>query len=383
MSGMYIKAEGLSKDYKVKTDTGGHKIIPVLENATFDIEVGEVIGIIGANGSGKSTLLKLISGVTKPNAGQVEVKGAIASLLDIGAGFHPDLSGLENIYLMGQLQGISKKVSKEFVDDIIAFSEIGEFIHLPVKNYSKGMYLRLAFSTMIHLPFDVYLMDEVLGVGDVAFQEKCKSFIRNLAISKNKILLIISHNYSELKELCTGYFTIQQQQLHRFSSLDAYFEFQSQQENTVKTEAYNLWDQGLTLKKPFDFVTLEFNHEQATYDFTQEIPMEIGITNLTEKVQMGISVRDGFNQTVFQAYFKEELNVSAQVSVKLELPKEFFNQGAFHVDLLFYANGKLHCMLNDCGGFHVTETQFAHTLALRTWGPTKPFIKIKAIKYVD
>lgn len=383
MSDIYIKAHGLSKDYKVKTESGGHKLIPILADVSFEIQRGEVLGIIGANGSGKSTLLKLIAGVTKPNAGQVEVKGTVASLLDIGAGFHPDLSGEENIYLMGQLQGISKKISKQFVDEIIAFSEIGEFIHLPVKNYSKGMYLRLAFSTMIHLPFDIYLMDEVLSVGDIEFQEKCKKYIRNLAIGKDKILLIISHNYSELKDLCTRYFTLENEQVCDFARLDDYFAHQATRTKKPKDGSYQLWEHGLSTRKPLENATINFRKESAFFDFDECVSLEIELTNVTEIVQLGLSVRDGFNQTVFQTYFSEEIRPSSSVLLDVILPKQFFNQGSFQMDLLFYSSGQLHCIWNDCGVFQITEVQHSKTLSLRTWGPTKPDIQIQSIAYVD
>jgi ABC-type polysaccharide/polyol phosphate transport system ATPase subunit len=383
MSDIYIKAHGLSKDYKVKTESGGHKLIPILEEVSFEIQRGEVLGIIGANGSGKSTLLKLIAGVTKPNAGQVEVNGTVASLLDIGAGFHPDLSGEENIYLMGQLQGISKKISKQFVDEIIAFSEIGEFIHLPVKNYSKGMYLRLAFSTMIHLPFDIYLMDEVLSVGDIEFQEKCKKYIRNLAIGKDKILLIISHNYSELKDLCTRYFTLENQSVLDFPSLDAYFAHQATRTKKPKDGSYQLWEQGLSARKPLENAAVNFRKESAVFHFDEYVSLEIELTNVTENVQLGLSLRDGFNQTVFQTYFSEKIRPSSSVLLDVILPKQFFNQGSFPIDLLFYSNGQLHCIWNDCGVFQIVEVQHPKTLSLRTWGPTKPDIQIQSIAYVD
>ncbi len=382
MSECAIIAKGLSKSYLTQSDSGESKTINVFSNLSFEINRGEVIGIIGANGSGKSTLLKIIAGISKPNEGQVEVWGTIASLIDIGAGFHPELSGLENIYLMGQLQGISKKISAQFVKEIIAFSEIGDFIHLPVKNYSKGMYLRLAFSTMIHLPFDVYLMDEVLSVGDIDFQEKCKNYLRQLAIHKEKTLLVISHNYSELREICSRYLSFHQGELLSYDGLDSYFHFQSNLAKPVEKGAYQLWEHGLTSTYPFDKVKLDLIHE-IQFDYHEEIPLKLTITSLGEPVQMGISVKDSFHQTVFQVYFKDEFAPSNQVFVDFLLPSNFFNQGEYQVDLLFYSQGKLHCILNGLARFELREIQLGHTLPLRTWGPTKPLIHLKSIQYAD
>ena len=382
MKTLAIQAKNLSKTYWSNTESGETKKIPVFSDVNFDIQRGEVIGVLGANGSGKSTLLKIIAGITKPNEGQVEVWGSIASLLDIGAGFHPELSGLENIVLMGQLQGISKKISEQFISDIIAFSEIGDFIHLPVKNYSKGMYLRLAFSTMIHLPFDIYLMDEVLSVGDRDFQEKCRNYLHQLAMQKDKTLLLISHNFSELRELCTGYMTFHSGKLLRFEHLDAYFRFQSQQMKPVENGTYQLWEHGMNGQHSFEAVKVEIGNK-SVFDFHEEIPVQIVITALNQSIQMGISVRDAFNQTVFQTYFKEELACSSQIQIEMNLPSHFFNQGEFQIDLLFYKNGQLHRLSTGLAKFELQEIRFDHTLPIRTWGPTKPMIHIKSIAYAD
>ncbi len=176
-----------------------------LENISFEIKKGESVGIIGTNGSGKSTLLKILAGVTKPSCGNATIKGRVASILDIGAGFHPELSGRENIFLNAQLLGFSKKeVAREF-DKIVSFSEIEKFINQPVKNYSNGMYLRLAFSIMANLDFDIYLLDEVLNVGDSHFQLKVKQFIENKK-NKSATFIFVSHDLNALISNCSNFF---------------------------------------------------------------------------------------------------------------------------------------------------------------------------------
>lgn len=169
-----------------------------LKDLTFEIKKGESVGIIGPNGSGKSTLLKILAGVTKPTSGSVKIKGKVASILDIGAGFHPELSGKENVFLNGQIHGFSKKEIEKKFDEIVEFSGIEKFIDEPVKNYSNGMYLRLAFSIMTHLDFDVYLLDEVLSVGDAEFIIKTTEKINQLAQNK-KTIVYVSHNMQELE----------------------------------------------------------------------------------------------------------------------------------------------------------------------------------------
>ncbi len=197
-----IRISNVSKKYILqhpKVDTNGietHEHL-ALNNVSFDVKKGQSIGIIGPNGSGKSTLLRILSGITKPTLGEIEIDGRVASILDIGAGFHPELTGKENIYLNGSLLGFSRKEIKLKYDEIVAFSGINNFIDEPVKNYSNGMYLRLAFSILAHLDFDVYLFDEVMGVGDIAFAHKCKEKIEELKKEK-KTTLLVTHSLNEL-----------------------------------------------------------------------------------------------------------------------------------------------------------------------------------------
>lgn len=204
-SDVAIKVEKLSKVFlmnrPIRNDKGEFDSeLEAIKNISFEIKKGKSVGIIGPNGSGKSTLLKILAGITKPSSGKVYMNGRVASILDIGAGFHSELSGRENIFLNGQIHGFSKKEIKEDLERIIAFSGIEKFIDEPVKNYSNGMYLRLAFSIMIHLDFDIYLMDEVLNVGDAAFRFQSTEKIKELSTS-NKTMIIVSHNISDLVHL--------------------------------------------------------------------------------------------------------------------------------------------------------------------------------------
>lgn len=206
-----IQVTNLSKKYLLKypvKDVEGNvtKEHWALKDVSFEIKKGEAVGIIGPNGSGKSTLLKILSGVTKPTSGSVEISGRVASILDIGAGFHQELSGRENVFLNGQLLGFSFKEIKEKYDEIIEFSGIGNFIEEPVKNYSNGMYLRLAFSILVFLDFDIYLFDEVMSVGDASFQIKVKHFLKNKM--KKSTFIFVSHNIVEMKSLFNCFYLL-------------------------------------------------------------------------------------------------------------------------------------------------------------------------------
>lgn len=172
-----------------------------LRDLSIDVEHGETVALLGLNGSGKSTLLKHISGVMLPDSGTVRTGGRVAGLIEVGAGFHPDLSGRDNVYLNGAILGMTEAQINEKFDSIVEFAEIGEFIDTEVKFYSSGMYLRLAFSVAVHTDPDVFLVDEILAVGDEPFQKKCLAKIKELA-SAGKTLVVVSHDLDLVAHVC-------------------------------------------------------------------------------------------------------------------------------------------------------------------------------------
>lgn len=173
-----------------------------LDGISFEVRKGERLGIIGGNGAGKSTTLKILSRVTAPTEGNVYINGRISSMLEVGTGFHPELTGRENIYLNGAILGMSKEEVDQKMEDIIEFSECRQFIDTPVKRYSSGMYVKLAFSVAAHLDSEILIMDEVLAVGDVNFQQKCLGKMKNLAECEDRTILYVSHNMSTIRRLC-------------------------------------------------------------------------------------------------------------------------------------------------------------------------------------
>jgi lipopolysaccharide transport system ATP-binding protein len=173
-----------------------------LRDVSFDVEQGEVLGIVGKNGAGKSTLLKIVSRITEPTSGEIKIRGRIASLLEVGTGFHPELSGRENIYLNGAILGMNRPEIRRKFDQIVEFSEIGKFIDTPVKRYSSGMYVRLAFAVAAHLEPEILIIDEVLAVGDAEFQAKCLGKMREVSRSEGRTVIFVSHNMAAVKNLC-------------------------------------------------------------------------------------------------------------------------------------------------------------------------------------
>lgn len=210
-----IRVKNLYKDFKLNSDkprslkerilfSNRNKVekIQILKDIDLDIKKGETVALIGVNGSGKSTLLKLMTKIIYPTKGTIKINGKLTSLLELGAGFHPDFSGRENIYFNASIFGLTKQEIDKRLNTIIDFSELGEFIDSPVRTYSSGMYMRLAFSVAINVDADILLIDEILAVGDQHFQDKCFKKLHELKANENKTIVIVSHDLKKVKDLC-------------------------------------------------------------------------------------------------------------------------------------------------------------------------------------
>jgi lipopolysaccharide transport system ATP-binding protein len=191
-----------SKNKKQKTKIDKEETFWALKDVSFDVHPGEVVGIIGRNGAGKSTLLKVLSQITEPTEGEVRIRGRVASLLEVGTGFHPELSGRENIFLNGAILGMSKAEIKRKFDEIVDFSGVEKFLDTPVKRYSSGMYVRLAFAVAAHLEPEILVVDEVLAVGDAQFQKKCLGKMQTIAAKDGRTILFVSHHMPSIQRLC-------------------------------------------------------------------------------------------------------------------------------------------------------------------------------------
>jgi lipopolysaccharide transport system ATP-binding protein len=187
-----------------RTTKGGSDIVWSLRDINFEIEQGDAVGVIGRNGAGKSTLLKVLSRVTSPTTGSVKIKGRIASLLEVGTGFHPELTGRENIFLNGAILGMRKTEIKRKFDEIVAFAGVERYIDTPVKRYSSGMYVRLAFAVAAHLESEILIVDEVLAVGDAEFQKKCLGKMGDISKGEGRTVLFVSHNMASIQTLCNS-----------------------------------------------------------------------------------------------------------------------------------------------------------------------------------
>jgi ABC-2 type transport system ATP-binding protein len=194
------KAQSLKERLLFK-NRSRHEVRQVLKGISLQAAAGEAIGLIGRNGCGKSTLLKLMTKIMYPDSGSIEMKGRVSSLLELGAGFHPDMSGRENIYMNASIFGLTKRETDRRIQTIIDFSELWEFMDNPVRTYSSGMYMRLAFAVAINVDADILLIDEILGVGDAAFQTKCFNKLKEIK-SNGVTLVIVSHSLGQIEEIC-------------------------------------------------------------------------------------------------------------------------------------------------------------------------------------
>ncbi|MBS3029882.1 MAG: ABC transporter ATP-binding protein [Dolichospermum sp. DET50] len=197
-----VKSIGNLINPQAKNENPGFEEFWALKDVSFEVKQGDRVGIIGRNGAGKSTLLKILSRITEPTKGSIKIKGRVASLLEVGTGFHPELTGRENIFLNGAILGMGKEEIKRKFDEIVAFAEVEKFLDTPVKRYSSGMYVRLAFAVAAHLEPEILIVDEVLAVGDAAFQKKCLGKMEDVAEKEGRTVLFVSHNMGAVESLC-------------------------------------------------------------------------------------------------------------------------------------------------------------------------------------
>lgn len=254
-----------------------------LSDINLSVKRGEAVGIIGHNGAGKSTLLKLLCRVTAPTEGHIKINGRIASMLEVGTGFHPELTGRENIYMNGAILGMSRKEVDAKMDNIIEFSECGDFIDTPVKRYSSGMYVKLAFAVAAHLDADIMIMDEVLAVGDVKFQKKSLTKMGDAAGEEGKTVLYVSHNMNTIRQLCTRCIVLSHGRVIYDGDVEEAIKIYSEDE---KGDLVNYYDFAETKRPPFghgkDFFINNFSFldvEKPIYKNDQEIVWEMEYTS--------------------------------------------------------------------------------------------------------
>ncbi len=272
-----------------RSTKGKSNIVWSLKDINFEVNQGDAVGIIGKNGAGKSTLLKLLSRVTGPTTGEIKVKGRIASLLEVGTGFHPELSGRENIYLNGAILGMRKKEITRKLDEIIDFSGVERYIDTPVKRYSSGMYVRLAFAVAAHLESEILIVDEVLAVGDAEFQKKCLGKMGDISKGQGRTVLFVSHNMAAVQNLCSRGVYLKNGMVAMQGDVRDVVDYYSHSEQLI---TQNIFTNERTTKLPYHIKSFTFKSDLVTggeVRFEAEVFSE---ENRTAEFAVGVRMPD-------------------------------------------------------------------------------------------
>jgi lipopolysaccharide transport system ATP-binding protein len=257
---------------------GASDIVYSLNDINFEIEQGDAVGIIGRNGAGKSTLLKILSRVTSPTTGKINIKGRVASLLEVGTGFHPELTGRENIYLNGSIMGMRKKEITKKIEEIIDFSGVERYVDTPVKRYSSGMYVRLAFAVAAHLESEILIVDEVLAVGDAEFQKKCLGKMNDVSKGEGRTVLFVSHNMSSIKKMCRKGLYLQDGEIIMYDEVNNVIENYLQSANLVRFKEGNVPDGTSSINTGIlRFQHIRINENQNTVGYNDSFKFELNI----------------------------------------------------------------------------------------------------------
>jgi lipopolysaccharide transport system ATP-binding protein len=314
--------------------SGKSNIVLSLKNINFEINKGDAVGIIGKNGAGKSTLLKILSQVTTPTSGSVKIKGRVASLLEVGTGFHPELTGRENIFLNGAILGMRKNEIKKKFDEIVDFSGVERYIDTPVKRYSSGMYVRLAFAVAAHLESEILIVDEVLAVGDAEFQNKCLGKMGQVSKGQGKTVLFVSHNMDSIQQLCKNCLFLENGSIKEFgNSYETIAKYYA-----TSTFYHSTTNKVINNKVRFNkiFTTNILDEETNRFSYNEEfiIHIEYLVVEAIRNTIIWFDVRK--NGNVIFASSDADVNQdvfiikeSGRYKRKIKIPKNFLNVGNY------------------------------------------------------
>jgi lipopolysaccharide transport system ATP-binding protein len=313
-----------------------------LQDINLTIEKGERIGIIGRNGAGKSTLLKILSKITPPTTGEIKLNGRVASLLEVGTGFHPELTGKENIYLNGSILGLTKKEINQKLDEIIDFSGVEKFIDTPLKHYSSGMQLRLAFSVAAHLEPEILLIDEVLAVGDIDFQRKCIGKMEEISKSDGRTIVFVSHNMGAISSFCSSCALMEKGKIVEFGTTDF---VTSKYINTFSHNEVSFFKKDKLKGLPVEICEVSLGvtkKSRAAFQFDESVQIFIQVINnhWKSKAKIGIAINDIFGKRVaIDSCNIDCLSFSGLSNIKITLPHSFFTPNRYSVDLSILSTG--------------------------------------------
>jgi lipopolysaccharide transport system ATP-binding protein len=367
-------------------ETTEQEEIWALKDINFEVEQGERLGIIGRNGAGKSTLLKVLSRITEPTTGTVRLKGRVSSLLEVGTGFHPELTGRENVFLNGAILGMTRREIKSKFDEIVAFAEVEKFLDTPVKRYSSGMYVRLAFAVAAHLEPEILIVDEVLAVGDAAFQKKCLGKMENVA-EEGRTILFVSHNMAAIQNLCSRGILFREGKMNYSKDIDSTItKYLKESETLINTRLVDRRDRhgnGLFYFKNVNFkdadsgallkmlrsgqninIELEYDTKLANGD-----ELTFGIGFFTQQDNFLFACRNDCVDSIVQINKKKKTTCSID-SFPLA-------QGTYYYNLIAYYKGEIVDFIKNAGIINVETGDFFCTGKLPAAAKPGVFIKFK------
>ena len=334
-----------------------------LKGVSFDINRGDVVGIIGRNGAGKSTLLKILSRITEPSAGRIEIKGRVASLLEVGTGFHPELTGRENIYLNGAILGMAQGEVRRKFDEIVDFSGVEKFLDTPVKRFSSGMYVRLAFAVAAHLEPEILIIDEVLAVGDAEFQQKCLGRMRDVASGDGRTVLFVSHNIGHIMSLCNRAIWLNAGRVKQVGDTETVVSSYVSEGATNDGEAVFT---SSSADVPFAFRAVRLlkssGKTSSSLDVREPFDVQIDFDVLSDIPDLEVSFRitNAAGVPVFssnRSRFLGEHTSAGQHCCAIQIPAETLMPGRYVLTLGgFRLNGEIFEVHDGCLGFTVEET---------------------------
>ncbi len=345
-----------------------------LNDLSFDIKKGETVGIIGRNGAGKSTILKLICRVTAPTKGNIYLNGRITSMLEVGTGFHPELTGRENVYLNGAILGMSKAEIEKKFDEIVEFSEVGQFIDTPVKRYSSGMKVKLAFSVASHLDSEILIMDEVLAVGDVSFQNKCINRMKKVSEEEGRTVLYVSHNMATVKSLCNRCIVLSHGQLAFEGETDEAIAVYMQNEKLDNTVFFDVAEEKRHPKcnKRHLMQNLHlYDSKSNVFEYGEKFPFRItwNSENDNEKLRMKMVI-NGIDTTPVGVVFGGELaHTKGENSADFEFDTSFLVPGKYTVDVILYDEDEAGSVMfyDRCTALRFTVEHGEKSVNLKHW----------------
>jgi len=330
-----------------RADGAGREEFWALKDVSFEVEQGERIGIIGRNGAGKSTLLKVLSRITEPTAGKIGIKGRIASLLEVGTGFHPELTGRENIYLNGAVLGMSRREIMGKFDEIVEFAEVAKFLDTPVKRYSSGMYVRLAFAVAAHLEPEILIVDEVLAVGDAQFQRKCLGKMEDVSAKDGRTVIFVSHNMTAIEQLCNKLVLLRDGRLVRHTSdirsaIDDYLSAGGSQEKGSGWKSSEGYDNEYFVPSRLALTDGEGRDRPMPVRNDSEIWVTIeGELKKEEKdLTLGYAIYSKDGSLLYWSYQKDDRAAGwpelrpGKIVLRSKLPKNTLNEGIYRIELI-------------------------------------------------